>query len=377
MREPSSTGLRVELAQASPFAMSLALTCAPGELLALVGPSGSGKSTALRCIAGLQHPQHGHIACGSEVWFDAERRHRLHARRRRVGMVFQNYGLFPHLSALGNVLEAVPADVADRPRRAADLLDRLNLQGLHARLPAQLSGGQQQRVAVARALAREPAVLLLDEPFSAVDQVTRERLYLELAELREQLDMPVLLVTHDLNEASLLADRMAILSRGQILQTGTPAQLMHQPASVAVARLIGMKNILMATLETHDACEQVSRLDWQGLRVRVPIAAGFEPGATVAWTIPIDQVRLPANSERPARANDTLFSARVAKVTPLGSTLQVTVQRAGQPAAQLVMSMPRHTALDHGVRDGVVLTLRLRGDSISVMSAGGLDPSLL
>jgi molybdate transport system ATP-binding protein len=159
-------------------------------------------------------------------------------------MVFQSYGLFPHMTALGNVTAAMGhVEAGRREARGRELLDLVNLGGLEARRPAELSGGQQQRVAVARALAREPKVLLLDEPFSAVDKATRQRLYREIAELRRTLDMPVVLVTHDLDEAIMLADRMAVLHRGRTLQTGTADEVTMRPVSPEVARLVDLRNL--------------------------------------------------------------------------------------------------------------------------------------
>ena len=171
----------VELDQSDPVPLKLELFCPAGEVLALVGPSGSGKSTVLRTIAGLLRTAHGRVQCGGEVWLDSLQRLSLAPQHRRVGMVFQQYALFPHMSALANIAEAVPRQHADRLQRATALLARVNLKGLETRKPHELSGGQQQRVAVARALAREPAVLLLDEPFSAVDEQTRRHLHAELA----------------------------------------------------------------------------------------------------------------------------------------------------------------------------------------------------
>jgi molybdate transport system ATP-binding protein len=150
--------------------------------------------------------------------------------------VFQSYALFPHMTALGNVVAALghlPAD--ERLERARDLLTLVHLKGFEQRRPAALSGGQQQRVAVARALAREPAVLLLDEPFSAVDRPTRRKLHRELAELRQSVRIPIVLVTHDVDEAAALADRLCVIDHGETLQTGRPAELLAAPANRRVA----------------------------------------------------------------------------------------------------------------------------------------------
>ncbi|MEQ1713477.1 MAG: ATP-binding cassette domain-containing protein, partial [Hyphomicrobium sp.] len=165
-----SGALDVRLAQRAPIAMDVALTCGPGELVALVGPSGSGKTSVLRAIAGLLMPAEGRVAVAGETWLDTHARIRLPPQRRSVGLVFQDYALFPHLTALDTVAIAMQTgSEADKRVRARALLGRVNLDGFETRRPDELSGGQRQRVALARALARDPRVLLMDEPFSAVD----------------------------------------------------------------------------------------------------------------------------------------------------------------------------------------------------------------
>jgi molybdate transport system ATP-binding protein len=238
---PPRPALAVRLRQESPIPLDAEFSVGPGEVLALVGPSGSGKTTALRSIAGLYTPSSGHIVCNGSVWLDGEAGISVPARERRVGMVFQSYALFPHLTAIENVMEALgDLRAAERRSQARALLARVHLEGLEDRRPAELSGGQQQRVAVARALARRPRVLLLDEPFSAVERVTRRRLRRELAELRRELPMPAILVTHDLDDVKRLADRVCVLSRGRILQTGPVEQVMARPASAEIAELLDL-----------------------------------------------------------------------------------------------------------------------------------------
>lgn len=233
--------LSVRLSQPAPIPLDVELECAPGELLALVGPSGSGKTSVLRAIAGLLRPKSGQVLLGGDTWFDAARGMHVPAERRPVGMVFQQYALFPHLTARQNIELAMgkqaAAGLADR------LLEDMHLQGLADRRPHELSGGQRQRVALARALAREPKVLLLDEAFSAVDQPTRVVLYEELIALRERVQLPIIMVTHDLREARQLADRICIIQAGRTLQAGPPEQVIARPRNALVAALVGIRDI--------------------------------------------------------------------------------------------------------------------------------------
>jgi sulfate transport system ATP-binding protein len=203
-----------------------------GELLALLGPSGSGKTTLLRVIAGLDYADSGRI-----LFNDLDATH-LPIRRRRVGFVFQNYALFRHMNVWKNVafgLQVLPRRLRPKPaeirRRAGELLALVQLGGLEERLPSELSGGQRQRVALARALAIEPRILLLDEPFGALDALVRKELRAWVKQLQRQLKITTLFVTHDQDEALEIADRVVIMNQGRIEQTGTPAEVCQEPAT--------------------------------------------------------------------------------------------------------------------------------------------------
>jgi sulfate/thiosulfate transport system ATP-binding protein len=218
----------------------VSLEVRPGELLALLGPSGSGKTTLLRVIAGLEIPDGGHVLFGG---LDATH---LPVQKRQVGFVFQHYALFRHLTVAGNIAYGLRArdrarrpDEADIRRRVGELLDLVQLAGYEGRYPAQLSGGQRQRVALARALAVEPRVLLLDEPFGALDAKVRKDLRRWLREIHERTGRTTVFVTHDQEEALELADRVAILNQGRIEQVGSPDEVVDEPASAFVMAFVG------------------------------------------------------------------------------------------------------------------------------------------
>jgi molybdate transport system ATP-binding protein len=202
------------------------------ETVALVGPSGAGKTTVLRAIAGLRRPDRGRIALGERVWFDAAAKVDLPPERRSVGLVFQEYALFPHMTVRANVAFGGEA-------RVDELLERLRIGHLAGERPGALSGGERQRVAVARALARDPEVLLLDEPLSALDAHTRATVRSELQDVLAELALPTLVVTHDFGDAAALAGRIGVIVDGRLRQEGTAAQLVAHPADAFVAAFTG------------------------------------------------------------------------------------------------------------------------------------------
>ncbi len=238
--------LSVRLKADLPISLDLSFEVKAGEILALVGPSGSGKSTVLRSIAGLFHPTQSEVTANGASW------NGLPTHQRRVGMVFQNYALFPHLTALGNISIALEETGEARTNEARRLLRLVGLSDVASRHPAELSGGQQQRVAIARALARKPDVLLLDEPFSAVDKPTREILYKEVEALRSELSMPVILVTHDMDEAQRLADRMAVIDKGRFVCQGSLAEVALDPRAMRVLGLRETGAVLTARVKAHE-----------------------------------------------------------------------------------------------------------------------------
>ncbi len=303
-----------------------------------------------------------------ETWYSSEQGQKWRARERHVGMVFQSYALFPHLSALENVMEALTEyPRPERERRARGLLARMHLGGLEDRKQTMLSGGQQQRVAVARALAREPKVMLLDEPFSAVDRATRERLYQELAELRRDLAMPVILVTHDFDEALLLADRMCVLSHGKTLQAGAPDEVTARPNSVEVARLVGLKNVFRAGVIEHIPARKVTVIEWRNHRLEAYLQPEFSPGAQVAWVIPQGNLVLYTGEATSSNELENPVAGNVAGIVRLGDNAVLTIHVGGSERPPLFVSVPIHAAQRKRLEAGTSVTLSLLAEGIHLM----------
>ncbi|WP_280547989.1 MULTISPECIES: ABC transporter ATP-binding protein [unclassified Halomonas] len=369
MAEPelpaSQARLAVQLQQAGPIPLDADFHCEPGELLALVGPSGSGKTTLLRAIAGLYRPARGVIHCAGETWFDAEAGRSLRPQQRRVGLVFQDYALFPHLDARANVMVALDhLPAAERGRAAEQWLARVRLDGLAGRLPSELSGGQRQRVALARALARSPRVLLLDEPFSAVDQVTRRRLQRELALLREEIHIPIVLVTHDLDEAAALADRLCVLHAGRSLQQAPAEQLFRRPASPEVARLLDRHNVFTGRVAADD---EGRRLQWGPWRLEVAEGlAGLRPGQRVSWYLPPSDVVLHRRG-RPSRGErENPVQGQVVEMAVLGGITSVALAF-DHCDDTLRFELPTHAARRNGLARGEAVGVSLLADGIHLM----------
>ena len=235
------------------------------ETLALLGASGCGKSMTLKCIAGIMTPDRGRIVLNGRVLFDSEARIDLPPQQRRVGYLFQNYALFPTMTVEKNILCGIRSgSKAEKAAALSATLHRFRLEGLEKRYPAQLSGGQQQRVALARILAYEPEVLLLDEPFSAMDTYLREGLRLELSQVLSTYDGLSILVTHDRDEAYQLCGNLLLMEKGHVLGMGGTREMFQNPRTVEAARLTGCKNI--SKIERIGE-RKIRALDWGGLEL--------------------------------------------------------------------------------------------------------------
>jgi sulfate transport system ATP-binding protein len=319
-----------------------------GEFITLLGPSGSGKTTLLRILGGLEFPDSG------RVLFDGDDVTDRAAGAREVGFVFQNYALFRHLTAAKNIafgLEVRPRRIRPAPAEIATrvdaLLARVGLAGLGARYPTQLSGGQRQRVALARALAIEPRILLLDEPFGALDARVRKELRRWLRALHAELGLTSILVTHDQEEAFELSDRVAVIDAGKLVQVGTPQQVYDAPASPFVHEFLGEANRFGARVAA-------GQLSIPELRLQIAAPIGLADGPAVAYIRHTDL--LPA----PAADNDAPRLATVVRdVVPSGATVGVVCQ-VKDGDATLLAEFDRHLADRHQVGVGRALSLEPR-----------------
>jgi molybdate transport system ATP-binding protein len=300
------------------FELDVELNVEPGRCLALAGPSGAGKTTILRVVAGLRKPALGRVECGSELWLDTRAGVAVEPERRRCGYVFQEYALFPRLRAWENVGYGLPRSV--RRDRAHELLERFGIAGLAGARPGELSGGERQRVALARALAPEPKALLLDEPLSALDARTRRSAAQALAGVLRETKVPAILVTHDFEDAALLADEVAVIDRGHIVQQGAPGELTAAPASAFVADFTGAA-VLTGTASYKEGLTEVL-LDGTGARVTSTDRAE----GRVAVSVPPAEVTLePPRTTTETSARNRL-TGRIASMTVLGNRTRVGVE---------------------------------------------------
>jgi molybdate transport system ATP-binding protein len=339
-RESSSTAPSLAVAikrRLAGFTLDISFDV-PEGLTVLFGPSGSGKSMTLQVLAGLIPADFASITLGETIWHESARGIFVPPQLRHIGYVPQNYALFPHLTVVQNIAFGMRKRGKVAEQHIAELISITGLDGLERRRPAQLSGGQQQRVALARALAIDPQFVLLDEPFSSLDAAVREALREELRSFYERIRVPMLLVTHDLQEAQLLADTLVILHRGIVLQAGPLQKVIRAPLTSDVAKMVGMRHCLTGTvvelrppLSTHDqVSETIAIIQVEDIRLcaSIPPELHLSAGDAVTLGVRTDEVRI----ESPKRINtevDTLpthSDGIVKRLQPRGPLCLVTVE---------------------------------------------------
>ena len=311
------------------------------ELTALFGPSGAGKSLTLRIIAGTVQPDTGRLLLDGEPLYDSAQGLNLPPQQRRLGYVPQHYALFPHLTVADNIafgLGHAPRRV--RAQRVAELLELFGMQGFERRVPRQLSGGQQQRVALARALAVQPRLLLLDEPFAALDGGLRETLRQELAQVYAHWGITVLLVTHDLADVYALGQQVLVYDGGQVIQQGTREEIFFRPSSRRVAEFVHTRNILPAVVERVEA--DTLWLRWQGHVLAAP-RQPLAPGTPVYLCIRPTQVLIVRPERLTARRRDNLLYGAIVREIMHAETHTLYLRLDSSPAAyDLEITLPSY-----------------------------------
>ena len=329
------------------------------QVTVLFGPSGCGKTTTLRCIAGLERPERGSIRVGDTTWFDARSGVHLRPQARGIGLLFQDYALFPHLSVQGNIAYGIRGlSRLERRQRVLKLLDVLALIGLEGRYPHQLSAGQQQRVALARAVAPRPRLLLLDEPLSALDTPTREPLRRELRRLLAAFDTPAIVVTHDPIEAVALADHAVVLSGGEVRQQGPVHEVFSRPADPTVARIVGIETIEPGTvLNVREGLATVRA----GTAELLAVAPDLSPGSVYVCIrgedVIVERGDLPQTSAR------NQLRARIAALAPEGPTVRLTLD-CGFPLTALIT---RPAAQQLGLKAGDFVLALIKAQAIHLV----------
>jgi molybdate transport system ATP-binding protein len=341
------------------FSLDVALLAETGPLV-IIGPSGAGKTVVLRSIAGIVRPERGRIAVGERTLFDSDAHVNVPPQERRVGYVPQEYALFPHLSVSANIGYGLRGPSFERHRRVEEALDLVGLGDQRRLRPGSLSGGQRQRVALARALAVRPDVLLLDEPFSALDAPTREALLGDVRRLIAATDTPSIIVTHDRNEALQLANSVAVLMDGRVLQAGPPSTVFAYPASEEVAGFVGVETVapgVVRSVEDGLALVEVATHLVQG-------GSGVNAGEEVLFCLRPEDVVLapPAAGASPTSARNRLH-ARVTRVTPTGPYLRVYVD-AGFPLVSLIT---KHALAELEIGPGSEVTATFKATAVHLI----------
>jgi molybdate transport system ATP-binding protein len=310
------------------------------ETLALVGPSGAGKSTILRAVAGLLRPDRGRITHDGRMLFDTERRVDVPPEERRVGMVYQDGALFPFMTVVRNVAYGVRSRRRDRDQAARDVLHRFGIGHLAAALPGDLSGGERQRVALARAIASDPAILLLDEPLSSLDAGTKGEVAAELDLRLRTLGLPTILVSHDFADVLGLADRVAVLQGGRIVQIGRPQELVEAPASTFVASLAGV-NYFAGTAAGAGALTEVRGEEWARHILSTDEMLGPVGVVVYPWEVSL-------SPQAPDGSALNAVAGSVRRVTLMGNRARVVLDSHPSIVAEVTAESARHLALGPG-----------------------------
>jgi molybdate transport system ATP-binding protein len=304
------------------FSLNLSLSLHKG-LTVLFGPSGAGKTLTLHTIAGLVEPDSGMVRVNGAVYFNKKEGVNVPIHRRRVGYVFQEPSLFPHMNVFENIAYGISGlSSEERTRRVKHMIGKMRLSGLEKNLPHQISGGQKQRVALARALVTSPLLLLLDEPFASLDNPVREELRLDLIRIREEDHVPVVFVTHDVEEAFVLSDEIVVLNEGKVEQIGSKEDIFYRPQTQKVAKFLGVKNIFSGKItEIHpEEGEMTVWVEEKGFQGSIPYREGAVVGESVHFCIRPEEIMV-LKEDRPIKKNlrANIFTGNIVRIVEKGA----------------------------------------------------------
>lgn len=334
------------------------------ELVVLFGPSGAGKTMVLKMLSGIVEPDGGRVLVDGRTLFDSSRGVDVPIRKRKIGYLFQEYALFPHMTVRGNISYGVEGDPEAKVR---ELVEVTRLRGLEQRYPAELSGGQKQRTALARTLATEPRVLLLDEPFSALDYQVREKLRSDLLRIHDLYPVTTVLVTHDLEEAFMLGTRIAVINEGRIEQFGSREEVFYRPRTKNVARFMGVKNIFTGRVkEAGPEGAVVVNPELGEVKTTAP-GHQLKPGSEVTFCIRPEEIPvIRPGRELTGSAKENVLSGVVTSTVGHGTT-HTLFMRVGDTEAYLKIEVPNFVYRKLGLATGLALRVSLKKESIWII----------
>lgn len=361
--------VHVDVAKEFPnFKLDLSFSAEEG-ITVLFGPSGAGKTLTLHCVAGFVRPDRGSVRIGGITYFDHSRGidHPIH--KRRFGYVPQDIHLFPHMT----VHENIAYGLSRRPKKEADravgeMMELLRIDGLGSLLPREVSGGQRQRVGLARALVIEPVALLLDEPFAALDTPVRTKLRGDLLRIRDRFKVPTVLVTHDVEEAYFLADRVAVLSDGRLEQVGSREDVFYRPRTRRVAEFFNVRNIFSGEVLTVDEAGGSMSVRTPKFTVSLPLESGFAAGSEVEFCIRPEEVMI-IREGQPVKdiLKENVLTGRILRVVDRGALRDLFVSVGREEDSDFLVTLPSHVARDLSLHAGEAVALGLKKPSLWVI----------
>ena len=354
------------------FSLNLSLNLQEG-MSVLFGPSGAGKTLTLQTIAGLVEPDSGTVRVNGVVYFDKKRGVNLPIHRRRVGYVFQEPSLFPHMTVFENIAYGISGlSSEERTRRVNHMIGKMRLSGLDKNLPHQISGGQKQRVALARALVTSPLLLLLDEPFASLDNPVREELRFDLLRIREEDHVPVVFVTHDVEEAFVLSDEIVVLNDGKVEQIGSKEEIFYRPKTQKVAKFFGVKNIFHGKVTDirPGEGEMTVWVEEQSFQSSIPYREGVVVGEWVPFCIRPEEIMV-LKEDRPIKKNlrANIFTGKIVRIIEKGAE-HTLFFRQSQDDYDFEISMPNLAYRSLRIKEGQLVRVAFKWESIWLIPEG-------